>query len=273
MLAPLSLPETLTGSLRLTPEQFAEFCTANPDAVLELAADGSLITMTPTGGETGARNSTLAFLLQLAIRHSGLPLKLFDSSTGFRLGDGSVLSPDAALVNLDRWQALDAVERRSFPPLCPDLVVELASPSDEGPRGLTALRRKLTAYQANGASLGWLLIHEQRAVEIWGPLAGRAQSPRRIEPADRLDGAPLFPAAPAPAGVVAWCAGRSAQSPSPAAAPIAELGQGLQRQQQRLGGVSPAAAWRRDSRHGPRSGSRAGASGGCPHAASRGMAR
>jgi Uma2 family endonuclease len=37
---------------------------------------------------------------------------LFDSSTGFRLGDGSVLSPDAALVNLDRWHALDAVERR-----------------------------------------------------------------------------------------------------------------------------------------------------------------
>jgi Uma2 family endonuclease len=191
--SPLSLPETLTGSLRLTPEQFAEFCTANPDAVLELSADGSLITMTPTGGDTGARNSTLAFLLQLAIRSSGLPLKLFDSSTGFRLGDGSVLSPDAALVNLDRWQTLDEVERRSFPPLCPDLVVELASPSDGTPRGLTALRRKLTAYQANGASLGWLLIPEQRAVEIWGPLAGPAKSPRRIEPAARLDGAPLFP--------------------------------------------------------------------------------
>ena len=143
----------------------------------------------------------MAFLLQLAIRSSGLPLKLFDSSTGFRLGDGSVLSPDAALVNLDRWQALDAVERQSFPPLCPDLVVELASPSvaagfSEGvgtPRGLTALRRKLTAYQTNGARLGWLLIPEQRAVEIWGPLAGPAESPRRIEPADRLDGAPLFP--------------------------------------------------------------------------------
>jgi Uma2 family endonuclease len=150
--------------------------------------------MTPTGGDTGARNSTLAFLLQLAIRSSGLPLKLFDNSTGFRLGDGSVLSPDAALVNLDRWQALDEVERRSFPPLCPDLVVELASPSDEGPRRLTAaLRRKLTAYQANGARLGWLLIPEQRAVEIWGPLAGPAESPRRIEPAARLDGAPLSP--------------------------------------------------------------------------------
>jgi hypothetical protein len=52
-----------------------------------------------------------------------------------------VLSPDAALVNLDRWRALDAVERRSFLPLCPDLVVELASPSDGTSRELTALRR------------------------------------------------------------------------------------------------------------------------------------
>ena len=47
-------------------------------------------------------------------------------------------------------------------------MVALASPSDEVPRGPTALRRKLTAYQANGARLGRLLIPEQRAVEIWG---------------------------------------------------------------------------------------------------------
>ncbi len=55
---------------------------------------------------------------------------MFDSSGGFLLPDGSVRSPDASLVRLERWQALGAEERRGFPPLCPDLVVELASPSD-----------------------------------------------------------------------------------------------------------------------------------------------
>jgi len=85
--SPLSLHLTLTASLRLTPDQFAELCAANPDAVMELAADGSLITMTPTGGETGARSSNLCFELQLAVRRSGQPLKLFDSSTGFRPSD------------------------------------------------------------------------------------------------------------------------------------------------------------------------------------------
>ena len=186
-LAPLLLPE----DLRLSPEQFAAVCAANPQAVLELTADGQLIHMTPTGGETGARNQTLGALLWLAVRTCGLPLKLFDSSTGFRLPDGSVLSPDASLLRQERWEALSPQERRGFPPLCPDLVVELVSPSDEGPRGLTALRQKMATYQVNGAQLGWLLIPHQEAVEIW-PATGQGE-PQSINPASQLDAGPLFP--------------------------------------------------------------------------------
>jgi Uma2 family endonuclease len=70
-------------------------------------------------------------------------------------------------------------------------VVELASPSDEGPRGLAALRRKMAAYQANGAQLGWLLIPDQQAVEIWP--ASNAGEPQRVEAATELDAGPLFP--------------------------------------------------------------------------------
>lgn len=190
-LAPLLLPQ----DLRLTPEQFALVCEANPDAVLELAADGQLITMTPTGGETGARNYKLSLALGLAARQCSLPVELFDSSTGFRLADGSVLSPDLAVVKLERWQALTPEQRRTFPPLCPDLVVELASASDAGPRGADALRRKMALYQANGAQLGWLLFPEQRAVEIWlaRPETGVATAPQRLENALRLEGGDVLP--------------------------------------------------------------------------------
>jgi Uma2 family endonuclease len=177
--------------MRLTADQFAAVCQANPDAVLELAASGHLIHMTPTGSETGARNSTLLILLDLAVRSSMLPLMLFDSSSGFCLPDGSVLSPDVSLLRQERWDALTPEERRGFAPLCPDLVVELASPpSDEGPRGLTALREKLSRYQANGAQLGWLLIPEQRAVEVWPASGGASQ---RLDDATSLDAGPLFP--------------------------------------------------------------------------------
>jgi Uma2 family endonuclease len=188
----ITLPLLHSSSLRLTPEQFAELCQANPDAVLELAADGSLICMTPTGSETGARNADLAFQIQAWARATGR-WKAFDSSSGFRLPDDSVLSPDASLVAIDRWQALSDSERRGFAPLCPDLVVELASSSDEGPRGLTALRQKMATYQRNGARLGWLLIPAQQAVEIWEPLADPPAQPRRIEAASHLDATPHFP--------------------------------------------------------------------------------
>jgi Uma2 family endonuclease len=113
----LQMPPRLTEQLRLTPEQFELVCQANPDAALELSADGHLIAMTPTGSETSARNQTLGALLWLAVRSSGLPLKLFDSSGGFRLPDGSALSPDAALVRLERWQALSPEQQRSFAPM------------------------------------------------------------------------------------------------------------------------------------------------------------
>jgi Uma2 family endonuclease len=182
----LTLPRTLT----LTPSQFAEVCAANPEAVLELAADGTLIEMTPTGGSTGARNQTLGALLWLAIEQSRLPLKLFDSSAGFLLPDGSVRSPDASVVRLERWQALSEAERDGFPPLCPDLVVELASPSD-GPQ---ALRRKMAAYMANGASLGWLLLPQSRTVEVWKAGAAEiANSPLVFADPARLEAGPEFP--------------------------------------------------------------------------------
>jgi len=189
-LAPLLLPH----DLRLSPEQFAQVCEANPDAVLELAADGQLITMTPTGGETGRRNTRLLARLQTWADLKAC-WEVFDSSTGFRLADGSVLSPDAAVVRRERWQTLTPEQRRTFPPLCPDLVIELASASDTGPRGAEALRRKMALYQANGAQLGWLLFPEQRAVEIWParPEAGVASAPQRLENATRLEGGAVLP--------------------------------------------------------------------------------
>jgi Uma2 family endonuclease len=178
----------LPPDLHLTPEQFELVCAENRDAVLELAADGRVIAMTPTGSETGARNSELLFQLKLYTNRVG-GWKVFDSSSGFRLPDGSVVSPDASLVVLDRWQALSTAERRSFAPLCPDLVVELASPSDEGPRGVSALRQKMASYQANGARLGWLLLPHQQAVEVW-PASGASQ---RLEQIDVLEATPDFP--------------------------------------------------------------------------------
>ncbi len=190
-LVPLQGPIlTLPRTLLLTPAQFAEVCAANPEAVLELDAQGHLIEMTPTGGATGARNTCLLSQLQTWARSSGSS-KGFDSSTGFLLPDGSVRSPDASVVRLERWQALSDAQREGFPPLCPDLVVELASASDDP----EALRRKMAAYIGNGARLGWLLLPSSRRVEVWASLpgAGAPALDRVIEGAQRLEAGEEFP--------------------------------------------------------------------------------
>jgi Uma2 family endonuclease len=180
----------LPWDLRLTPEQFERVCQVNPRAVLELTAEGHLIVMTPTGGETGARSLRLGQrLLAWADGPGNGTWIAFDSSTGFQLADGSVLSPDLSLLRRERWQALSPEQRRSFPPLCPDLVIELASPSDEGPRGVKALRRKMEQYQANGARLGWLLLPQEQAVEIWR--SGQQGMAERLDNASRVEGSEL----------------------------------------------------------------------------------
>jgi Uma2 family endonuclease len=52
-----------------------------------------------------------------------------------------------------------------FAPLCPDVVFEVVSRSDEVP----ALRRKMRAYLANGARLAVLVDAYRRVVEIYEP--------------------------------------------------------------------------------------------------------
>ena len=72
---------------------------------------------------------------------------------------------------------MSEAEREGFPPLCPDLVVELASLSDEP----QALRHKLAAYMANGASLGWLLLPQNRTVKVWTAAQTRGAIPENQE--------------------------------------------------------------------------------------------
>ena len=76
------------------------------------------------------------------------------------------------MVRLDCWQAFSEAEREGFAPICPDLVVELASPSDEP----QALRRKMAAYMANGASLGWLLLPQVGGISTRVPSASSSST-------------------------------------------------------------------------------------------------
>jgi Uma2 family endonuclease len=145
----------------LTHEQFRELCRSNRDVQLELTAQGELIVMPPTGWESGKRNMKLGSRLNVWSEADGTGVA-FDSSTGFRLPNGAVRSPDAAWVRQDRLDALNA-DPDIFLPLAPDFVIELRSASDSA----KSLRDKMSEYQENGVRLGWFLNTKDREVEIY----------------------------------------------------------------------------------------------------------
>jgi Uma2 family endonuclease len=88
---------------------------------------------------------------------------VFDSSTCFRLPKGGDRSPDVAWVKKDRWETLTSEQQSKFPPLCPDFVLDLLSPSDY----LATTQAKMQEYQASGLQLGWLLNPQAQQVEIY----------------------------------------------------------------------------------------------------------
>ena len=158
--------ETLTlnvpTAVGITDEQFYQLSLANEEWRFELTAEGELIVMSPTGGESGIRNSDMNLDLGSWNRQTRLG-KVFDSSTVFRLPNGAKRSPDASWVLRERWEALSIEDKRKFPPLCPDFVMELRSQTDS----LEKLRLKMLDYRANGCRLGWLIDPQTPLVEIY----------------------------------------------------------------------------------------------------------
>ncbi|MBD2233496.1 Uma2 family endonuclease [Phormidium tenue] len=164
----LDLPLELNlEAVHFTDEQFYQLCIHNPEMAIEQNAQGVLIVMPPVGGESGNQEMELGTDLALWNRQTKLG-KVFSSSTVFQLPIGSKRSPDAAWVELSRWEALTPEQRRRFPPIAPDFVMEVRSSTDN----LTTLREKMQEYMAGGVRLGWLVNSQDQQVEIYRPGQG-----------------------------------------------------------------------------------------------------
>jgi Uma2 family endonuclease len=178
------LPMRVRPTGKVTDEALYDLCSANPDLRIERAADGDLIIMPPTGGETGIRNARIVSQLVAWADSDGTGLA-FDSSAGFVLPNTAERAPDAAWLLLERWEALSAEQRRKLVPLCPDFVVELMSPSD----GLEEQRAKMDEYIDNGVRLGWLIEPDRRLVHVYRP----EQPVEVIDGLDELSAEPELP--------------------------------------------------------------------------------
>ena len=146
----------------LTDERLYRLCAANPEMRIERTSRGELVVMTPSGGETSRRNGLLVAAL-VEWNEEGRTGIVFDSNGGFLLPRGAMRAPDAAWVAKERWEQLSAAEREKFPPLCPDFMVELRSPTDWLPRA----QAKMEEWMENGCRLGWLIDPQDERAYVY----------------------------------------------------------------------------------------------------------
>lgn len=183
--------------VELTDDQLLELSSLNKDLRLERTAEGELVVLPPTGGETSERNSEINMQLRLFAKRNGSGVA-FDSNGGFVLPNGATRSPDASWVKRERLAGLSAEQKKKFLPLCPDFVIELRSPSDPFPK----VQAKIDEYLENGAILGWLVDPEERKVHVY-----QAEVPIRIlDNPSELAGVPVLPSFQLDLGQV-WTSG------------------------------------------------------------------
>ena len=160
-------------------DRYYDFCQQFDGFRVERMADGCVVIMAPTGIESGYQNSKLTARLSAWAERDGRGA-VFDSSTEFILPDGSAFAPDASWIAWDRIRQLSPKQKRKFPRLVPEFIIELMSPSDR----LAQAKRKMQLWIDNGVQLAWLIDPDHRTVTIYRPNA----EPEVLKDVERVTG-------------------------------------------------------------------------------------
>jgi Uma2 family endonuclease len=148
----------------MTDEEFFDFASQMNDNRIERDKHGNIFIMPPVGFESGMFENDAAFhVKQWALANGG---KAINSSIGFILPNNSMRSPDAGWISDERFQKISLNDRKKFPRVCPEFVVEIRSESDR----IKALKEKMEEYMENGALLGFLIdpVEQNAYVYRWG---------------------------------------------------------------------------------------------------------
>jgi Uma2 family endonuclease len=181
------LPEnSLPAKLALNPDapmsddDYYAFCVANGNLRFERTAQGEIVIVPPAGGESDYQCLDVATQLNGWAKRDGRG-KAFGASAEFMLPTRAALSPGAAWVSNEKLSRLSREQRRKFPPVCPEFVVEVMSPSDR----LKAAQAKMDDWIAGGVEVGWLIHPDRRTIYIYR--AGQAE-PEKLEDVSAVKG-------------------------------------------------------------------------------------
>ncbi len=159
------IPLHITVREQFTDEELMAFCLSKPDLRVERDEFGQIfISSSPTHLLTSSNNSELNGEIGVWNRRTKAG-KVIDSNGGFFLADRSMRAPDVAWIRKERWVQLSMAEKKSFPYLAPDFVLELESDTDN----LEDLKQKMEKWMANGVRLGWLVSMSEQQTYIYHP--------------------------------------------------------------------------------------------------------
>lgn len=150
--------------------------------------EGKLI-MTPAGLQHAEIGSNLHFALKQYLKQNQLG-HIYGSSAGYRMRDDTVLSPDLSVVRNE--QLPTGRSPKGYGNFAPDLVVEIASPSDR----FSDMEAKAQLYLDNGTRLVWVIDPDQRSAVVYR----RDGSGRRLHDKELIDGEDVLPGFTCPLG-------------------------------------------------------------------------
>ncbi|MEH1887332.1 Uma2 family endonuclease [Nostoc sp.] len=153
---------TVQSLYSVTDEELMLMSSQNSELRFERNANGTLETMPPTGGISGNREIKAGAYLLNWVESQDLG-EVFSSSTGFRLANTAVRSPDAAFVAKGRLPEGWDQQEDKFINLAPDFVIEIRSKNDS----LAKLKAKMEEYITNGVQLGWLIDSKNQQALVY----------------------------------------------------------------------------------------------------------
>ncbi len=161
----LELTLRLPAEWELTYERLFELGELNGLFQVERTSEGALVV---TGPPPPAESGWIASLLTEAILpwSSTARWRVFDSTFGYDLPDGSLLVPDLSCLPIDQLPKRGDTAGWSRPYAgSPPMVVEIRSPG----QSLASQQRKMELYIANGVQLGWLFDPRRHQVHVYRP--------------------------------------------------------------------------------------------------------
>lgn len=159
----------------ISEEELMRLSAMNPELRFERNGDGGLVAAPPRGWVLGNREAKAISRLMVWVEDHDLG-EVFGSSSGFRLPNGAVRSPDTAFIAKARLPEAWDQQQDEYIDIVPDFVIEIRSQNDS----LTILKEKMQEYIEQGVQLGWLVDRNNKAGYVYRADGSVTQYPATV---------------------------------------------------------------------------------------------